>query len=76
LRRAGPDCGDYLIWVLSARRKALPPGGLDALASAELQTLALRLAAAWPPSLRDIIASKATLRLLNALPAVRDRVFT
>jgi 2-polyprenyl-6-methoxyphenol hydroxylase-like FAD-dependent oxidoreductase len=49
------DRGDYLVWALSARRAALPPGGLDALEPAKLQTLALRLAADWHPSLPDII---------------------
>ncbi|WP_436764424.1 FAD-dependent oxidoreductase [Streptosporangium sp. V21-05] len=49
------DHGDYLVWALSARRKALPAGGIDRIEPEELHALALRLAHAWHPHLRQII---------------------
>jgi len=61
--------GDYLLWALSAKRLE-DPGDL---APAALRGLALRLASAWHPRLREIIAESETAsisayRIRTAVP--------
>ncbi|MFI6512324.1 FAD-dependent oxidoreductase [Streptosporangium sp. NPDC050855] len=49
------ETGDYLVWGLSARREALPAGGIDHLGPEALRELTLDLVRTWHPHVRQIV---------------------